>query len=69
MRGHVDRQESMWFTMRTEDFIPENHPLREIKKLADAELARLAPVFSKAYSQLNGPRRNPCSRKCADAMV
>ena len=62
MRGHVDRQESMWFTMRTEDFIPENHPLREIKKLADAELARLAPV-------LNGPRRNPCSRKCADAMV
>ena len=35
----------MWFTMRSEDFVPENHPLREIKRLADGELARLEPVF------------------------
>ncbi len=61
MRGHVDRQENMWFTMRTEDFIPENHPLREIKKLADAELARLAPVFSKAYAK-SGRRSVPPER-------
>lgn len=61
MRGHVDRQENMWFTMRTEDFIPENHPLREIKKFADAELARLAPVFNKAYAK-SGRRSVPPER-------
>ncbi len=61
MRGHVDRQENMWFTMRTEDFIPKDHPLREIKKLADAELARLAPVFNKAYAK-SGRRSVPPER-------
>ena len=51
MRGRVDQQENMWFTQRSEDFVPETHPLRGIKKLADAELARLSPVFNKAYAK------------------
>ena len=51
MRGRVDRQENMWFTMRSEDFVPKNRPLREIKRLADAELARLEHVFRKGYAE------------------
>lgn len=52
MRGRVDRQRSMWFSMDLEDFVPATHPLRAIKKRADAELARLSPVFTKGYSQV-----------------
>jgi len=51
MRGRIDQQQNMWFTMRSEDFVPKGHPLREIKKIADAELKRLAPVFNKAYAK------------------
>lgn len=61
MRGRVDQQEHMWFTMRSEDFVPKNHPLREIKRLADAELARLEPVFRKAYAE-TGRRSVPPER-------
>lgn len=61
MRGRVDQQENMWFTQRSEDFVPETHPLRGIKKLADAELARLSPVFNKAYAK-SGRRSVPPER-------
>ena len=61
MRGRVDQQENMWFTQRSEDFVPETHPLRGIKKLADAGLARLSPVFNKAYAK-SGRRSVPPER-------
>jgi len=50
MRGRVDRQQAMWFTIQPEDFVPADHPLRAIKKLVDAELVRLEPVFAKGYA-------------------
>ena len=61
MRGRIDRQQDMWFTMRSEDFVPADHPLRAIKKLTDAELTKLGPVFNKAYAK-TGRRSIPPER-------
>ena len=38
--------------MDLEDFVPATHPLRAFKKRADAELARLSPIFTKGYSSV-----------------
>ena len=33
-----------------EDRVPKDHPLRGIKKLADAALAEMSPLFDEMYS-------------------
>lgn len=50
MRGEDTKQSSMLCLMSPEDRVPAKHPLRAIKKLADAALAELSPLFDEMYS-------------------
>ncbi len=55
MRGHVDRQASMFIAGNIEDRIPADHPLRKVKAWADQVLQSMRRDFSKAYSDRGRP--------------
>src|SRR5689334_25391445 len=50
MRGETSKQSSMLCLVSPESMVPENHPIRSIKKLADEALAQLSPVFDQMYA-------------------
>ncbi|MXZ24447.1 MAG: IS5 family transposase [Caldilineaceae bacterium SB0665_bin_21] len=52
MRGRPNPQRSMLAIVDLEERIPRDHPLRRIKEVADAALARLSPVFDHMYAQV-----------------
>ena len=52
MRGRPNPQRSMLAIVDLEERIPRDHPLRRIKEVADAALARLSPVFDGMYAQV-----------------
>jgi transposase len=51
MRGKQKTQEALFSYVNIEDRIPSNHPLREIKKIADTCLRTMSDVFDTLYSQ------------------
>jgi len=59
MRGEVERQAPMFTLTTPERRVPKDHPIRRIKALADAELARLSPVFEAMYSERGRPSIPP----------
>ncbi len=59
MRGEDTKQSSMLMLMSPETRVPATHPLRAIKKLADAGLAELSPVFDEMYSSVGRPSIPP----------
>jgi transposase/IS5 family transposase len=59
MRGEERRQLSMLVTVNLEQRIPKEHPLRQIKQLADAALKELSPIFEQMYSPLGRPSVPP----------
>src|SRR6476660_6292076 len=50
MRGRAKKQASMLAFVDPETLIPTDHPLRTIKRLADAALAELSPLFDEMYA-------------------
>lgn len=50
MRGETPKQSSMLCLVSPESMVPQNHPIRSIKKLADEALAQLSPVFDQMYA-------------------
>ena len=55
----------MLLVINLEEKVPEEHPLRPIKQLADAALKELSQLFDQIYSALGRPRRfrpSACSR-------
>ena len=59
MRGITEQQGTMLMVFNLEDRVPADHPLRKIKLMADEELKRLSPVFSKMYSHTGRPSIPP----------
>lgn len=59
MRGEVEEQGELWYVGSAEDLVPQEHPLRPIKRLADAELKRLSPVFDGMYKITGRPSVPP----------
>lgn len=59
MRGKNDQQQAMMFVVSMEEMIPVSHPIRGVKKLADAQLARLGRVFDRMYSTTGRPSIPP----------
>ena len=59
MRGEAERQRTMLSVVSAEHRIPADHPLRRIKAMADAELARLSPVFDRMYAERGRPSVPP----------
>jgi len=58
MRGESEQQ--LGFSLvRPDLMVPEDHPIRTIKVLADAELRRLSPVFDQMYSRMGRPSIPP----------
>lgn len=59
MRGRKNRQAAMFYAFNVEQKVRADHPLRGIKKLALAELARLNERFNAAYSGVGRPSIPP----------
>jgi len=59
MRGENTKQSSMLMLMSPESRVPETHPLRAIKRLADAALRELSPVFDAMYATDGRPSVPP----------
>jgi hypothetical protein len=59
MRGIEKKQGSMSMLLSPEGRVPATHPLRAIKKLADAALATLSPTFDAMYSGVGRPSIPP----------
>jgi transposase len=59
MRG--DRDEQLWaLTPLTPDsFVPEDHPIRALRRLADLALAQLSPTFRVMYAPIGRPSIAP----------
>ena len=55
MRGHVDRQASMFVAFNIEDRIPQDHPLRRVKAWADRILQDMRRDFDAAYAKTGRP--------------
>src|SRR3954447_26835244 len=50
VRGRAKKQASMLAFIDPETLIPANHPLRTIKRFADAALLELSPLFDEMYA-------------------
>jgi transposase len=59
MRGTETKQATMLSVLTPERRVPQNHPLRAVKKLADAALVELSPTFSAMYSAVGRPSIPP----------
>ena len=59
MRGDSERQAQIMLAVTPETFVPADHPLRRIKPLVDACLARLSPRFDAMYAQRGRPSIPP----------
>jgi transposase len=59
MRGEDSKQPSMLCLISPADRIPKDHPLREVKVLADRALAGLSKQFDKMYSRVGRPSIPP----------
>lgn len=59
MRGMPDQQMTMLSLVSPEQRVPQDHPIRKIKEMADHELARLSFVFDRMYSKTGRPSIPP----------
>ena len=59
MRGRVDDQSKMFFSINVEQRIRKDHPLRPIRKTVDRILKALSNRFQAAYSRLGRPSVPP----------
>jgi transposase len=59
MRGHDEQQESMFSYVSPDKRVPQEHPLRRVRKMADRALAELTVPFSEMYSRYGRPSIAP----------
>lgn len=59
MRGRKEQQSGMFVYTTAEKMVPADHPIREIKRRADAALKRLSPLFDQMYSDVGKPSIPP----------
>jgi transposase len=59
MRGAETKQSSMLCLLSPEDRVPADHPLRRIKKVAEAALTEMSPLFDEMYSAVGRPSVPP----------
>ena len=59
MRGKEKQQASMFSTISPEQRVPQDHPLRAIRAIADEALKALSPTFRQMYSKTGRPSVPP----------
>ena len=70
MRGSDGYNESLFSTVRLEDFVPANHPLRPIRAWINDALAKMDEKFSSMYeSDVKGGRPSIAPEKLVRAMM
>ncbi|MBZ8142828.1 IS5/IS1182 family transposase, partial [Rubrivivax gelatinosus] len=70
MRGADSYNESLFSTVRLEDFVPANHPLRPIRQWMNEALSRLDGKFAAMYeADVKGGRPSIAPEKLMRAML
>ena len=66
MRGDDNQQEGMFSYISPEKRVPEDHPLRPIRKMVDEILKEMSPKFGELYSKVGAhrSRRSDCCGRC-----
>lgn len=59
MRGDSDDSEPMFYYFTTSERVPQDHPLRPVRAMADEALRALSPRFSRLYSKIGRPSIPP----------
>jgi transposase len=59
MRGNDTQQSSAFSYLSPEERVPADHPLRPIRRMIDAALVKLSPVFNQIYSSTGRPSIAP----------
>jgi uncharacterized protein YdaU (DUF1376 family) len=59
MRGQLDSQSSMFHYFSPESRVPADHPLRQVRKLADRALAAISADLNALYSRVGRPSIPP----------
>lgn len=59
MRGDDIQQPAVFSYLSPEERVPQNHPLRPIRKLTDKVLKELSPTFEGMYSRIGRPSVAP----------
>src|SRR5438445_13547913 len=59
MRGDDLQQAGMYSYLSPEQRVPQDHPLRSIRKIADAVFVQLSPQFNKMYARMGRPSIAP----------
>ena len=59
MRGHDHKQEQMYSYISREERVPQEHPLRGIRRIADEVMKGLSPRFARMYSDVGRPSIPP----------
>src|SRR5690606_38805366 len=59
MRGTTKTQDSLFSYISIDERIPDSHPLREIKRIADDALKTLSPELDKLYARSGRPSIPP----------
>lgn len=55
MRGDDQQQSGMLSYISAEQRVPQDHPLRPLRKMMDEALAELSPRFTRMYAQRGRP--------------
>lgn len=70
MRGADTFTESLFSVRKLEDFVPASHPLRPIRKMVNAALAKMDALFSRMYeADIKGGRPSIAPEKLLRAML
>src|SRR5262249_46983890 len=59
MRGDDQQQTDLYSYISPEQRVPQDHPLRSIRRMVDAVLKRLSPCFDALYAQGGRPSIAP----------
>lgn len=70
MRGADTFTESLFTMRRLDDFVPENHPLRPVRKMVNQALKNIEPLLSGMYgADIKGGRPSIAPEKLLRAML
>jgi transposase len=59
MRGTAVHQATMLTAVTPDALVPQGHPIRQIKPMVEAALAKLSPVFDQMYAEIGRPSIPP----------
>src|SRR5260370_353324 len=59
MRGHDEQQGGMFSYISADKRVPQDHPLRGIRRMTDVALQTMSPLFAQLYSRMGRPSIAP----------